>query len=93
MNSNSYLGLSLRRELIEAEERASAVRRGPGAVRFISGTYEPTSGSSRRWPTSMAAGMHAGRLRLHGGGGVLFSSNARDGARPDELNTTASSTA
>ena len=41
MNSNSYLGLSLRQELIEAEEEA--VRRfgtGPGAVRFISGTYQ-----------------------------------------------------
>jgi glycine C-acetyltransferase len=42
MNSNSYLGLSLRRELIEAEEQAShAYGVGPGAVRFISGTYEP----------------------------------------------------
>ena len=41
MNSNSYLGLSLREELIEAEEEAA--RRfgtGPGAVRFISGTYQ-----------------------------------------------------
>lgn len=41
MNSNSYLGLSLRTELIEAEEEAA--RRfgtGPGAVRFISGTYQ-----------------------------------------------------
>jgi glycine C-acetyltransferase len=41
MNSNSYLGLSLRQELIEAEEEAA--RRfgtGPGAVRFISGTYQ-----------------------------------------------------
>ncbi len=39
MNSNSYLGMSLRPEVIEAEERAC--RRygaGPGAVRFISGT-------------------------------------------------------
>jgi glycine C-acetyltransferase len=42
MNSNSYLGLSLRRELIEAEEQgAHAYGVGPGAVRFISGTYEP----------------------------------------------------
>jgi len=42
MNSNSYLGMSLRPELIEAEE--AAVREfgtGPGAVRFISGTYTP----------------------------------------------------
>jgi glycine C-acetyltransferase len=40
MSSNSYLGLSLRPELIAAEEEAA--RRfgtGPGAVRFISGTY------------------------------------------------------
>src|SRR5439155_24595250 len=42
MNSNSYLGLSLRHELIEAEEQAAHVYGvGPGAVRFISGTYEP----------------------------------------------------
>ena len=42
MNSNSYLGLSLRSELIEAEqEAAEAYGVGPGAVRFISGTYEP----------------------------------------------------
>lgn len=42
MNSNSYLGLSTRPELVLAEEEAT--RRfgvGPGAVRFISGTYEP----------------------------------------------------
>ncbi len=41
MNSNSYLGLSFRQELIEGEEEAA--RRfgtGPGAVRFISGTYQ-----------------------------------------------------
>lgn len=42
MNSNNYLGLNLHPEVIEAEEAAS--RRygaGPGAVRFISGTYAP----------------------------------------------------
>ncbi|MCK4580473.1 MAG: aminotransferase class I/II-fold pyridoxal phosphate-dependent enzyme, partial [Dehalococcoidia bacterium] len=42
MNSNSYLGMPLRQELIEAEEKG--VREfgvGPGAVRFISGTYKP----------------------------------------------------
>jgi len=42
MNSNSYLGMSLREEVIAAEEEA--VRKygvGPGAVRFISGTYQP----------------------------------------------------
>lgn len=42
MNANSYLGMSLRQEVIEAEETA-AVKYGvgPGAVRFISGTFEP----------------------------------------------------
>lgn len=42
MNSNSYLGLHLNRDVIKAEE--DACRRfgaGPGAVRFISGTHEP----------------------------------------------------
>ncbi|REK19099.1 MAG: aminotransferase class I/II-fold pyridoxal phosphate-dependent enzyme [Actinobacteria bacterium] len=41
MNSNSYLGLSHHPAVIEAEERASReFGAGPGAVRFISGTYE-----------------------------------------------------
>ncbi|MGA7279900.1 MAG: aminotransferase class I/II-fold pyridoxal phosphate-dependent enzyme [Desulfocapsaceae bacterium] len=41
MNSNSYLGISLQPELIEAEEAAArAFGTGPGAVRFISGTYK-----------------------------------------------------
>jgi len=41
MNSNSYLGLSLRKDMIEAEEQAAReFGVGPGAVRFISGTYE-----------------------------------------------------
>jgi glycine C-acetyltransferase len=40
MNSNNYLGMSLRREVIEAEERTTAeYGTGPGAVRFISGSY------------------------------------------------------
>jgi glycine C-acetyltransferase len=40
MNSNSYLGLSLHPEVIRAEEAAAAkLGTGPGAVRFISGTY------------------------------------------------------
>jgi len=40
MNSNSYLGLSLHPEVMKAEEEAAAVfGTGPGAVRFISGTY------------------------------------------------------
>ena len=41
MNSNSYLGMGLREQVIEAEEAGSrAYGAGPGAVRFISGTYE-----------------------------------------------------
>jgi len=40
MNANSYLGMSLRPEVIAAEEATSrAFGTGPGAVRFISGTY------------------------------------------------------
>jgi glycine C-acetyltransferase len=42
MNSNGYLGLTLNAKVRTAEE--DAVRRygtGPGAVRFISGTWEP----------------------------------------------------
>lgn len=42
MNSNSYLGLAVHPQLIKAE--AAAAERfgtGPGAVRFISGTYRP----------------------------------------------------
>src|SRR4029079_3099052 len=42
MNSNSYLGLSMHARVLAAEEEA--VRRygtGPGAVRFISGTWAP----------------------------------------------------
>jgi len=42
MNSNSYLGLALHRQLIETEARAAEqFGIGPGAVRFISGTYRP----------------------------------------------------
>ncbi len=49
MNSNSYLGMGLRRATIEAEERAvEAYGAGPGAVRFISGTYEPHVELERR---------------------------------------------
>ncbi len=42
MNANAYLGLNTHPRVVEAEE--TAVRRygaGPGAVRFISGTFEP----------------------------------------------------
>lgn len=42
LNSNSYLGMSLQKEIIEAEEAAARkYGTGPGAVRFISGTFEP----------------------------------------------------
>jgi len=42
MNSNNYLGMNLRPEVVEAEEAASRkYGAGPGAVRFISGTYAP----------------------------------------------------
>jgi glycine C-acetyltransferase len=49
MNSNSYLGLSLRPEVIAAEEEAAReFGAGPGAVRFISGTYAPHVELERR---------------------------------------------
>lgn len=42
MNSNSYLGLSLNREVIKSEEiAAKKFGAGPGAVRFINGTFKP----------------------------------------------------
>ena len=42
MNANSYLGMSLKEEVIAAEEKAAQeFGVGPGAVRFISGTYTP----------------------------------------------------
>jgi len=42
MNSNSYLGMSLNPEVTAAEEHAAEEYGvGPGAVRFISGTYTP----------------------------------------------------
>jgi len=42
MNSNAYLGLALRSDMIEAEEEgAREFGVGPGAVRFINGTYKP----------------------------------------------------
>jgi|SRR5687767_98829 len=41
MNSNSYLGLGLHPDVIAAEEEAvQKYGAGPGAVRFISGTYD-----------------------------------------------------
>ncbi len=42
MNSNSYLGMSFRDEVMAAEEAAvRAFGTGPGATRFISGTWSP----------------------------------------------------
>jgi glycine C-acetyltransferase len=42
MNANSYLGMSMNPEVIEAEEKAAQdFGVGPGAVRFISGTHKP----------------------------------------------------
>src|SRR5688572_3417655 len=49
LNSNSYLGMGLRPEVIQAEERGTAeFGAGPGAVRFISGTYAPHVELERR---------------------------------------------
>jgi len=40
LNSNSYLGMGLHPEVVAAEEKATqAFGAGPGAVRFISGSY------------------------------------------------------
>ncbi|MEK7828718.1 MAG: aminotransferase class I/II-fold pyridoxal phosphate-dependent enzyme, partial [Deltaproteobacteria bacterium] len=49
MNSNSYLGLSLNKDVIKAEEDAARkFGAGPGAVRFISGTFEPHAELEKR---------------------------------------------
>lgn len=49
MNSNSYLGMALRPEIVEAEEKGAAdYGTGPGAVRFISGTWSPHVALERR---------------------------------------------
>ncbi|MBX3617340.1 aminotransferase class I/II-fold pyridoxal phosphate-dependent enzyme [Nitrosomonas sp.] len=49
MNSNSYLGLARHPAVIEAETRAAEeFGAGPGAVRFISGTYAPHVELERR---------------------------------------------
>jgi glycine C-acetyltransferase len=49
MNGNSYLGLSLHQEVIKAEEEgARKFGAGPGAVRFISGTYQPHAELEKR---------------------------------------------
>jgi glycine C-acetyltransferase len=42
MNANAYLSLARHERLVTAEKRAAeAYGTGPGAVRFISGTYQP----------------------------------------------------
>lgn len=42
MNSNSYLGLSTHPRLVQSEEEtARSMGVGPGAVRFIAGTFQP----------------------------------------------------
>jgi glycine C-acetyltransferase len=42
MNSNSYLGFSLHPQVMQAEDKGvQNYGTGPGAVRFISGTYQP----------------------------------------------------
>jgi glycine C-acetyltransferase len=49
MNSNSYLGMGLHPEVIAAEEEAAQrYGAGPGAVRFISGTYDAHVALERR---------------------------------------------
>jgi len=49
LNSNSYLGMGLHPEVMHAEEEGTrAFGAGPGAVRFISGTYAPHVALERR---------------------------------------------
>ncbi len=49
MNSNGYLGMALRPEVVEADELATRTYgAGPGAVRFISGTWSPHIELERR---------------------------------------------
>jgi len=49
MNSNSYLGMSFRPSVIAAEDEAArSFGTGPGAVRFISGTWSPHVRLERR---------------------------------------------
>lgn len=52
MNSNGYLGMSMRAEVIQAAEAAARTfGTGPGAVRFISGTWGPHVELERRLAT------------------------------------------
>ena len=71
MNSNSYLGLSLQEEVVAAEEAAvRAFGTGPGAVRFISGTWAP----HRELEARLAA--------FHGREAAMIYSSAYAAARP-----------
>src|SRR5260221_10820064 len=89
MNSNSYLGLTFRPELAHAEETAARqFGVGPGAVRFISGTYSPhlrleaALASFHSRPAAMAAGSAYTAVA-----GVLFSLSTPETAIiSDELN-------
>jgi glycine C-acetyltransferase len=52
MNSNSYLGLAFRNDILRAEEYgAEQYGVGPGAVRFISGTYDVHTKLEKRLAT------------------------------------------
>jgi glycine C-acetyltransferase len=52
MNANNYLGMALRPAIVAAEEAAvRAFGTGPGAVRFISGTWAPHVALERRLAT------------------------------------------
>lgn len=65
MNSNSYLGLSHHPAVISAEEEATArFGAGPGAVRFISGTYQAHTD------------LEARLARFHDRGGSIIYSSA-----------------
>ena len=65
LNSNSYLGMGLRPELLASEDAASrAFGAGPGAVRFISGTYQPH------------LDLEAGLARFHGREAAIAFSSA-----------------
>ncbi len=89
MNSNSYLGLTFRPELAHAEETAARqFGVGPGAVRFISGTYSPhvrleaALAAFHSRPAAMAAGSAYTAVA-----GVLFSlSTPETVIISDELN-------
>ena len=68
MNSNSYLGMAFRAEVRAAEEEAARdLGTGPGAVRFISGTWSPHLALERRLAAFHGRpGPEGGRPRLAG---------------------------